>query len=545
MSQNYIEELHALNHIEKESKFIDLCNTAEEVQKNVLFDIISKNAKCKFSKKYKITSIESIDDFRKKLPIMHWKDFEDMSKKMEHGIKNQLFEDIPENFIITSGSTGANKLIPQSKMGNMAKIVTGELRNSHLMHSYPKILKGKFLPLSNPTEVGYTPAGIPISSASGFTTKNTASDILKLNACPQPAKEAEDLKAVDYAIMRFGIAEDVRVITGNNAGRIPILLKIAQKNRKIIIEDIKNGTLSEEFDFSQEIRKKLIPYLTPNPKRAAELEKLLKSGKSFLPQSYWPNLKVIRCWLSGSVGRYLEELKEMLKNHPNNPVYIDGGYGASEGKFNIPLKDGISSGPLTIYSAFYEFIPIENNNNDTLLAHQLEDKKEYKMIITTYSGLYRYDMKDIITVDGFTGTTPNIKFASKTADIGNICGEKLSVSVLIETLNFAKKGLNLDIKHFAVVPDKKMKKYIFCIETEKNYKISDTLKKELSHKIDSFLRDNVIIYMTFREQYLLDLPEVKEMKKGWQKDLYAKKIESGLSISQIKLPIIYDSVPCD
>ena len=54
-----------------------------------------------------------------------------------------------------------------------------------------------------------------------------------------------------------------------------------------------------------------------------------------------------------------------------------------------------------------------------------EDGKYYELIVTTYSGLYRYNLHDIVRVDGFTGDTANIEFVCRSSDILELKNKKL------------------------------------------------------------------------------------------------------------------------
>ena len=285
------------------------------------------------------------------------------------------------------------------------------------------------------------------------------------------------------------------------------------------------------------------PHLKPNPAKAAELRQLRDSGKRPLPSLYWPNLKVFRCWLSGSIGRYVERLTPFLSDEI---TLVDGGYGASEGKFNIPAPDGRSSGALANFAAFYEFVPEMNESeNDasktqqTLLAHELEDGKEYRLIITNYSGLYRYDMRDIIRVVGFTGTTPNIEFVSKTSDVGNICGEKLYPDIIAAAFRMTSDDLGLRLIHYCAVPDVNKLRYTFCMESDSELNASEL--KNIAASLDGNLAELALGYEFMLKQHLLNPSVCVAMKRGWSEALINARTKPGVSTSQVKLPVVCDA----
>ena len=68
----------------------------------------------------------------------------------------------------------------------------------------------------------------------------------------------------------------------------------------------------------------------------------------------------------------------------------------------------------------------ESANPTVLGAHELEDGKSYFIVPTTQSGLYRYQISDLVRVRGFLGRTPLVEFLGKGHRFANLTGEKLS-----------------------------------------------------------------------------------------------------------------------
>ena len=61
----------------------------------------------------------------------------------------------------------------------------------------------------------------------------------------------------------------------------------------------------------------------------------------------------------------------------------------------IPLEDNCCDGVLDVMSNFFEFIPADEygTQDPTVLeAHQLDIDTDYYILLTTGSGLYRYDL---------------------------------------------------------------------------------------------------------------------------------------------------------
>jgi len=535
---NHIQELAEVKGAGKTELFSAKLADCAVAQSETLADIIRRNGSCAFGKRLGFAEIADVDDFRNTVPISSWKDYEKLNERMLNGESDMLFSGRAVCFIETTGTTGREKLIPESAMGQLAKKVVGDLRNAFLLQKFPDLLKGKFLSLANSSTIGKTKGGIPYGMASGMTLDSTAAEILALSACPHVVKKIPDQKTADYAIMRFAVEQDVRVVTGNNPARLQALIELAEKRFDAILSDIANGTLDGIDDIPAELADELRRHLKPNPAKTEELENKLASGTPSLPSLYWPNLKVFRCWTSGSIGRYVKNLRPLLDK---DILYVDGGYGASEGKFNIPLPNGKSSGPLANFAAFYEFVPASDGNDsaEPLLAHELEDGGEYRLMITTHSGLYRYDMRDIIRIDGFSGTTPNIEFISKTSDIGNICGEKMYPETIIQAFAETAETTGTRFAHYCAIPDAERQSYTLCVELETEPDEEELAR--LGASLDADLAKQTIGYEFLRGQGLLGPARCVAMTRGWKDALLRSKTKPGVSTSQIKLPVVCDA----
>ena len=517
----------------------EVCSNPEKIQENVLMDILENNASSELALKWDFASIKNSRDFSENVPVCEWEDFEPYAQKCREGKKNVMFPGEPELFIITSGTTGDSKLIPESKDSISIKRNISNLRFEAIREIRNNVFDKKILPVTNNGEFGKTEHGVPYGSASGVTLNTASEQWLKKLAFPIEIMKVIDPDSLDFLRMRFALEHDVSIIIGNNAARIKHLFELVENRFSDIVDAIEEGVVGN-IDIPNDIEGILNSYLKPDKKRAAELRKLL-NYKKITPDLYWRGLSVISCWLAGSVGRYSSDLKKYL---PDSICLWDCGYGATESKFNIPLRPSDPSGPLTVHSAYYEFIDTDNPDR-ILKAHQLEKNKIYEILCTTYSGLFRYRMHDLITVTGFSGKTPEIKFESKSGDVINICGEKISAFVLIDAVLNSIKDTGIETEGWCVAPDFENKKYLFYIEPVDCSRCNKADALMFAEAVQKHLCANDILpYGLFCRQNLLSPAAVRFMKKGWIKawmnELHNKK---GLGVEQIKLPICVKTLP--
>lgn len=520
--------------LERLQDFLGLCDTPAPTQEAVLLDILRSNAHTEIGQRLGFDAVTDVASFRARVPVSNWVDYANASERMRAGEQNLLFAGEVQHFINTSGTTGGIKYIPESEAGAQAKAITGRLRTGAIVVRAPSVLQGALLPLSNSPSMDTTATGVAIGSASGLTLAAVPEEIRSRMAFPIEVLSIPEQSALDDVLLRFALAKDVRAIVVNNAGRAEQLFLRARAQAQALIDDIASGTLCAGLSLPPDLREKLQAQWQPNPQRAAQLATLLAQDL-FMPRGYWPQLRVFSCWLAGSVGRYTESIRAFL---PEGCCLFDCGYGASEGKFNVPLREETPAGPLALHAGFYEFVPLDGGA--PLLAHQLQDQTAYHLLVTTYSGLYRYDLHDIVRVDGFTGATPNIQFESKSGEIANLAGEKITAADITRAVALLPDALRRALRHVAVFPSPEDRSYGFYIEPHQ----AGTLKAaELAPLLDDALRSAGLVYNIYRGQGLLKPAQVQLMQPGWLDALYEARTRPGATRAQVKLPVILSAAP--
>ena len=162
-------------------------------------------------------------------------------------------------------------------------------------------------------------------------------------------------------------------------------------------------------------------------------------------------MQLLAIWTGGSVGAYLPALRD---DYGQIPIR-DHGLSASEGRMSIPVADGTAAGILDVTTHFFEFIPeSEYGRPDptVLEAHELEEGKNYYILLTTSSGLTRYNICDVVRCTGFYHSTPLVEFLHKGAHIANLTGEKISESQVVAAVRGATDEMRLCLSHFTVSP---------------------------------------------------------------------------------------------
>lgn len=484
-----------------------------QTQEELLFGLIRENQRTAFGREHGFDRINSIDDYRKQVPIADYERFRPYIDRLKDGEPHMLTNEPPLMFTMTSGSTGEPKLIPVTLSTRASHAALTQLWYGRAFADHPGCAGGKVFGLVGAAEEGRTPSGTPYGAASGLIYKSSPPWIQQTHALPYEITAIKDFAAKYYTAMRLGLEQNVTFLGTPNPSTILRLVETADRFKQEIVRDIRDGALSSRFDIASPIRHAISGRIAMNPERAKQLEALFHGSDRLRPQDYWPNLALIGCWKGGSVGVRLKELASWFA--ADTPVR-DLGYMASEGQMSLPISDVGSAGVLTIGTNFYEFVPeseIGSARPITLTSDELEIGAAYYVILTTPGGLYRYAINDLIRVTGFYEKAPLIEFLRKGRDITSITGEKLHVNQVIEAMARAQQTCKIWLDHFSVNADVEHSRYVFAVEAAATGE-QDALTK-LLNAIDDQLGKLNVEYAQKRDSQRLKPPVLWLMKPGW------------------------------
>lgn len=176
---------------------------------------------------------------------------------------------------------------------------------------------------------------------------------------------------------------------------------------------------------------------------------LEKSGKENILE-IWPNFE---CFFHGAVSfhPYRSVFKKFL---PSDQVHYMETYNASEGFFGV--QDDLSRDDLLLYldhGIYYEFIPIDQIDSEfpkTITLDQVELNESYALVISTNSGLWRYNIGDVVR---FTSVVPyRIKITGRTKHYINVFGEELVIENAEMAIAKACEQTNAVLANFTAGP---------------------------------------------------------------------------------------------
>ena len=96
--------------------FIRALKSVEKTQADVLMRVLHDNKRTEFGKKYGLSEISSVSEFRNQVPIHDYDDLEPYIKRQQEGHRS-LTTEAPVYYARTSGTTGSYKDIPLTESG--------------------------------------------------------------------------------------------------------------------------------------------------------------------------------------------------------------------------------------------------------------------------------------------------------------------------------------------------------------------------------------------------------------------------------------------
>ncbi|QDU81204.1 GH3 auxin-responsive promoter [Polystyrenella longa] len=522
------------------NRFFAAIKEPQKIQQELLFSLLKRNRNSEFGQEHHFSEINSIEEFRKRVPISEYDYFAPYIDKIKKGEKNILFSDQQVlMFALTSGTSSSRKFIPVTDESVDDYRRGWSLWGLGVFYHYPHLFPKPKITMVSDHEEFYSEGGIPCGSISGLTTQMQNPFFRMTYVLPPESGKIKQSDAKYYLAWRLGVSRDVGMWISPNPSTHVKLARFGTEHAQTLIKDLYEGTLTTEFEFPDVVRKAVRRKLKPNPKRAAELEQILEETGALRPRDIWPNLGMIGCWLGGSLQSYLQHFPDYFSD---KTAIRDIGLVASENRMTIPKEDDTPGGVLDITTGYYEFIPVAEIDSDeptVLEAHELEKEGEYYIIMTTPNGLYRYHICDVVKCIGFFEKTPEIAFLNKGSNISNLTGEKLSEYQVASSVSAALKHLELKLAGYGLIPDREGETAGYSLLVEESDLPNSELATQLADTVEEELRKSNIEYEAKRESGRLHPVRVELIPTGRWEDYNREMLKKrGGTAEQYKHPAL-------
>ncbi|MFH8566066.1 GH3 auxin-responsive promoter family protein [Streptomyces sp. NPDC017988] len=418
-------------------------------QRRILAEILTDNADTAFGREHGFARLRTIDDYRAAVPLRTHQEYRPWLTRSAAGEARVLTAEPPKLFFTTSGSTGDRKRVPvtesfvrrvylpffQAAMGVPAQYhpdafgrgaVTLNLRHDRLARPA----------LSDSGRPSLGPSQADLRGGFGVDLEEPGS---RAPWAELPAA-LDDQAYLDklYVRVRTAAEHDVRSVIGHNPTMIAMLPELIAQWWPRLIEDIRDGTCLGA------------PGGTPAPARAAELER--RAGGRPTPAAIWPHLSLLYCWTSGVASLYLPRLKDA---YGPSVTVLPTPPAASEGPVGVPVDQHPSAGPLAVSCVLYEFVDASRDvapDSPTLLHDELEEGRDYHVVLSHLGGLYRYVLGDLAHVVDHVEGVPRVEYAGR-ATLSDTVGERLREPHVVRALREASRVAGIGVANVTCRPE--------------------------------------------------------------------------------------------
>jgi hypothetical protein len=488
----------------------------ERYQRHTLQRILAANAATTYGREHGFARITSVEDFRAAVPINTYEELRPYVDRIADGSDpHALTADAVEMFTNTSGTTSKPKLIPVTASGRRAERRVKNAWLAFLAADHPGVLSGKAFYLFNNAEEYRTPSGLWVGSNAGLMYRNSNALLRSAQAVPYQVCLIDDYESRYYVILRHILASDISMMACINPSSILLLAELANQHADSLIKDIYSGELREGLALSKRQYAFFRGRLSADRARARQLARLLSQDGRLLPARYWPNLEVLCSWKGPGVKAFIERCKTWYGDLPFREV----GYGSSEFRTGLAISDHSSPNVPLPDNYFYEFIPEEDRQayldgrRAPLGLHELQLGRRYLILQTGPHGFYRYNIEDIVEVNGFFQRTPTIHFVQKARMVTSLTGEKIYETQVIEAMDrVAARRPDLKPTFFVCYCDVQDSNYKLCVEFDEPRSAS-----QLADLLDLFeqcLGEVNIEYPYKRASLRLKDPEIFQLEKS-------------------------------
>ncbi len=381
-------------------------NNPVKVQRDTLQELLAKAATTEYGRKYRFNTILTAEQYRERLPVIHYEEISNDIHRMMEGENNILWPEEVKWFAKSSGTTNAkSKFIPVSPT---------ILEESHFrggkdviaifnkLNPEAQVFSGKTLALGGSSEVSRSNNNCQFGDLSAILISNTTFWANMMKTPDSSIMLMSNWEEKIEKICETTVKEDVRCLAGVPSWFLTVINKILEKTGKENLHEV-----------------------WPN------LELFIHGGISFTP--------------------YREQYKRLLP-HPKMK-YMET-YNASEGFFGLQDDPTDPSMLLMLdYGTYYEFMPVSEMGKQhpkTLLLEEVEPGINYAMIITTSGGLWRYMIGDTIS---FTSTKPyKFRITGRTKLFINAFGEELIIDNATKALKRACEQTAANVFEFTAAP---------------------------------------------------------------------------------------------
>ncbi len=476
------------------------------------------------------------------LPLTTYADYAPYIERAAHGEPGMLTGEPITYFAISSGTTGPQKLIPVTRrqtrliMRHML-VPIGLAIQAGLLGP----MRGRSLQIITEKLSDHTPGGIPRGAATSNGLNRMARIAPLLWTSPMAVVRIQEQAAARYLHLLFALREEhLWSVISFFPATLLFALRDLQRRAGELLPDLADGTITRQLDLPAAVRRELTTALGRHPERARTLMALWEHGR-FTARDIWPEVGAVLTAGSGTFRFYVDQLRPYLGGVPVlSPIYS-----ASEGAVGVGLPTAPDGYALAPAAAYHELVPAEVADRPDArpcAPDTVEPGRTYEVVLTTYAGLTRYRLGDLVQVLGFYGQVPVVEFLQRRGQVINVAGEKTGERQITLACAAACQEAGTALVDYLVTPDPDYTpaRYLLLVEGVPEKSAAGTAGypdlARLLHAFDRHLRRTAPSYDAHRRRGELAPMAALVLQPGSFERFRDQQVAAGASANQVKVP---------
>ena len=377
-------------------------------QQQLLMDMVRKARETEWGQDHSYDSIRTVRDFQAAVPVSRYDDLAPLWYRAFNGDRDVVWPGHIEYFSMSSGTTeGVTKMLPLSSEAIRRNFRSGATliglcerqAGDGVMTGGNVLYFGGSTRLEDrgPCKVGYA-SGINSASIPRFARRRRL---------PAPdIADIDDWEERVEAICERHLDTPISAVAGQSSWVLALFYRLIE---------------------------------TARHKRGSSVQTMA---------DVWPDLRAVI-----NFGAALDTYRPRFEEVIGRPVSFIDTYSSSEGGLNAvqSVQDDTSMQLEVDTTAFYEFVPadeIEKDRPTRLTLDQIEPDVDYALLLTTPSGIWAYDIGDIVRFT--TLDPPKLQVVGRTHLTLNMFAEHVIVHEVEQAMSAACRALGAEVAEFTV-----------------------------------------------------------------------------------------------
>ncbi|KAK1275576.1 putative indole-3-acetic acid-amido synthetase GH3.5 [Acorus gramineus] len=557
-----LEKMEESKHERVIEEFEALTKDAGRVQIETLRRILELNGEAEYLQSFGLGGRTDPESYKARVPLVTHSDLEPYIQRITDGEESPILTGKCVTAIsLSSGTTGGrSKFVPFND--ELVKSTMQIYRTSFAFRNreYP-IKNGKALQFIYSGKQFKTRGGLTASTATTHVFrcdqfKNTMKDIMSQCCSPDEVIFGPDFSQTLYCHLLCGLiySEEVQFISSTFAHGIVHAFRTFEQIWEELCDDIREGVLSSRVTVPS-VRAAVSKLLKPNPELADDIYRKcsrLSNWYGVIPE-LWPNAKYVYGIMTGSMELYLKKLRHYAGDLP----LVSSDYGSSEGWVGANVNPLLPPESVTYAVlpdiAYFEFIPLREeleeqelgNTGSTIVYKELKPVgltevkigEEYELVFTSFAGLYRYRLGDVVKVRGFHNSTPELQFMCRqnlllTINIDKNTEKDLQLAVVEATKLLADE--KIELVDFTSHVDLSTDPGHYVIFWELSGEGSEDVLRACCDRLDLSFVDAG--YVSSRKVRTIGPLELRVVQQGTFHKILDHHLGLGVAVSQFKMP---------